>query len=230
MSKTRFISVCVVATMVLAQSCSPDCKEVTIKKPIWKTHYEEYWVEKDTIKEKTVTTDTMVSYSVTKHRTEKSYRKNYHDEVYETKVTHYITIRNNNEQYSNAFCIRITGNEYDEYSKKWKSFERESSYVTISPKNSYTFSVKHSDRWRNEGTYTDEGNVEISVLQRPSTISITRQSISKYKKKYIRRFDEMTFKDTVVSNCECDIDALKAEYKAIQTTFDRLKNEKLIKE
>ncbi|MBQ2177001.1 MAG: hypothetical protein II453_18750, partial [Alphaproteobacteria bacterium] len=131
---------------------------------------------------------------------------------------------------SNAFAIRMTGKEYSESSKKWNDFNRSTDYVTIYPNSSYTFSLKHSDRWRSEGSSTDEGNVQIYILQKSTQISLTKKIATTYDKKCIRRIDEMTFKDTVVSNCECDIDALRAEYKAIQNTYERLKKEKLIKE
>lgn len=215
---------------ILLQSCSADCKEETIKKPIWSTHYEEYWVKRDTIKKKTVTIDTLLPYSMAKHRTEKSYLKNYHDEVYDTRVTHYVTIQNNSDKYSNAFAIRMTGMEYSESSKRWKDFDRKTEYVTISPYCSHTFSLNHSDRWRTEGTSTDEGNVQIYILQRPTQITLTKQIATTYDKKCIRRIDEMTYIDTIVNNCECDVDALKAEYKAIQKTYEKLLNERLIKE
>ena len=211
-------------------SCSPDCKEVTLKKPVWKTHYEEYWVKRDTIQKKVVTIDTLVPYSMVKHQTEKSYLKNYHDEVYDTKVTHYITIQNNSDKYSNSFAIRMTGKEYSESSKKWNDFNRSTDNVTISPNSSHTFSLRHSDRWRTEDSTTDEGNVQIFIVQKPTQISLTRQIATTYNKKCIRRIDELTFTDTIVNNCECDVDALKAEYKAIQNTYERLKKEKLIRE
>ena len=223
----------VLASVILVfffMSCNPDCKEVTLKKPVWNTHYEEYWVKRDTIKKKTVTIDTMLPYSMAKHRTEKSYLKNYHDEVYDTRVTHYVTIQNNSDKYSNTFAIRMTGKEYSESSKNWKDFDRKTEYVSISPNGSYTFSLKHSDRWRTEGTSKDEGNVQIYILQRPTQIALTKQIVTTYDKKCIRRIDEMTYIDTIVNNCECDVDALKAEYKAIQKTYEKLLNERLIKE
>lgn len=197
---------------------------------MWNTRYEEYWVKRDTIQNKVITIDTMVPYCVAKHQTEKSYLKNYHDEVYGTKVTHHVTIRNNSDKYPNSFAIRMTGKEYNESSKKWVDFDRKTEYSTIYPNSSYTFSLTHSDWWRNDQSNLAEGNVQIFILQKPTTVTVTKQIVSKYEKKCIRRIDELAFKDTVVSNCECDIDALKAEFKAIQTTFDRLKNEKLIKE
>lgn len=216
--------------VVLLQSCSADCKEETIQKPIWKTRYEEYWVKKDTVKEKTVTIDTLVSYKVSKYQTKKNYYKNSHDEIYATTVTHYVTIQNDNDKYSNSFAIRMTGKEYNESSKKWVDFDRKTEYSTIYPNSSYTFSLSHSDWWRNDQSSLSEGNVQIYILQRPSTISVTKQIISKYDKKCIRRIDELTFTDTIVNNCECDVDALKAEYKAIQKTYEKLLNERLIKE
>ena len=210
------------------QSCSVDCKEETIKKPIWSTHYEEYWVKKDTILKKTITIDTLVPYRMTSHRTKKQFFSNNHGEVYAIKVTHYITIQNNNDTYWNSFAIRMTGHEGGQNSSRWTNFDRNTGFIQIGPYDSYTFTMEHSDMWRDDNA--TEGDVQIYVLQKPTTITYTKQKASKYDKKCIRRIDELTFRDTVVNNCECDIDALKAEYKAIQQTYEKLKKEKLIEE
>jgi hypothetical protein len=52
--------------------------------------------------------------------------------------------------------------------------------------------------------------------------------VRRIRQKLVRRIDELVLKDTVVNNCDCDIDALKAEYKAIQGVFEKLKKENLI--
>lgn len=209
-------------------SCTPDCEEFTLKKPVWNTRYEEYWVKRDTVRKEVVVVDTLVPYSMTKHRTEKSCLRNSQDELYDIKVTHYITIHNNSDEYSNFFAIRMTGKKYDESSKEWKDFNRSTDYVSINPNSSYTFSLEHSDYWRNEGSGLNEGNVNFFISQNPTQISFVKQVVTTYDKKSIRRIDELIFKDTVVSNCECNIDALKAEFKAVQETYERLKEEKLI--
>lgn len=210
------------------QSCSPDCKDVTLKKPVWNTRYEEYWLEKDTVYEKTVTIDTLVSYSMVKHQIQKTQQNNKYGELISSKVTHYLTIRNNSSLYSNSIAVEMIGEEYNEHKAKWSSYDRTTTYYTIPPNSNHTFSFTHSDLYANNRH--QESDVVFKVLQRPTTISVTRQIVEKKKEKRIRRIDELTFRDTVVSNCECDIDALKAEFKAIQETYEKLKEEKLINE
>lgn len=214
---------------LLLSSCSPDCKHETIKKPEWRTHYVDYWIEKDTIETVSAYLDTLVSYSVVGHRQKIDYRKNVSGEQMGKTITHYITIKNTNRSYSNSFAVKLVGKEYNESAKTWRDINNVTSYVSISPQTTYTFSIKHSDWWRNESSGYSEGNISISILQRPSSEYVTRSQIKRIKQKRIRRIDEIVLKDTVVSNCDCDIDALKAEYKSMQEVFEKLKNEKLIK-
>lgn len=208
-------------------SCSPDCKEVTLKKPVWNTRYEEYWTKEDTVITKAITKDTLVPYSISQYWTEQTYKKNANGQPVTDRTYHYITIHNNSETYSNYFAIQITGKEY--VGNRWRDFRRNSGYASIGPNCSYTFGINHSNYWREEGRF-DEANVSINILQEPQRAAFTKQIVTIKDKKHIRRIDEMTFKDTIVNNCECDIDALKAEYKAIQEVYERLKKEQLIKE
>jgi hypothetical protein len=215
--------------ILLLLSCSPDCKQESIKKPEWTTRYVDYWIEKDTIETYSIYVDTLVSYSMVEHRQKVDYRKNSSGEQTGKTITHYVTIRNNDTSFSNYFAVKLVGKEYNESSQNWKDINNTTNYVSISPQSSYTFSIKHSDWWRNESSDTHEGNVSISIMQRPSSEYITRQQIKRIKQKHIRRIDEIVLKDTVVSNCDCDIDALKSKYKVIQEIFEKLKIEKLIK-
>ena len=48
------------------------------------------------------------------------------------------------------------------------------------------------------------------------------------RRKQRRRIDELITKDTVVNNCDCDIDALKARSEAVIDVFESLKNQNLI--
>ncbi|MDR1383770.1 MAG: hypothetical protein LBJ67_08000 [Planctomycetaceae bacterium] len=210
-------------------SCSPECQEKTIQKPEWTTRYVDYWIKKDTVENFSSYVDTLVSYSVTEHRTKKEYHKNSSGELVGATLTHYITIRNNNASFSNSFAIQYTAKEYNESSKKWKDINNRTNYVSISPRSSYTFSIKHSDWWRNESSGYSESNVSFSTLQNSITVYKTEQQVKRMKQKLTRRVDTLVLKDTIVNNCSCDIDALKAECKAIQDVFDKLKNEKLIK-
>jgi len=226
--KHLIIGFAAMATLLLP-SCSPDCKHETIKKPEWQTRYVDYWIEKDTVETVSAYVDTLVSYSMIEHRQTVDYRKNSNGEQIGKTITHYVTIRNNNCSCSNSFAIKLVGKEYNEYSKSWKDMNKTTNYVSISPQSTYTFSIKHSDWWRNESSGYYEGNVSVSILQHPRNEYVTKQEIKRIKQKHTRRIDEIVLKDTVVSNCDCDIDALKAEYKAMQGVFEKLTNEKLIK-
>lgn len=215
-------------------SCSPNCKEVTLQKPVWTTHYEDYWITKDTVRRKIVTIDTLVPYSMTHHEIHKKHNNKYNNKTYHYEYTgstntHYVTIRNNSNKHSNFFAIQVKGEEYNERQQNWQVFDRMSKYVSIPPKASRTLSITYSDRWQ-ENTSDPGGNIHIYIRQKPIRINTEKITISKIKKKCVRRIDEIIFKDTIVNNCECDIDALKAEHKAIQETYERLKREKLIRE
>ena len=222
------IGIAAIATSLLP-SCSPDCKLETIKKPEWQTRYVDYWITKDTVKTVSAYVDTLVSYSMVEHNQKPENRKNSSGEQIGKTITHYVTVRNNNRSYSNSFAVKLVGKEYNESSKNWRDINNTTNYVSIRPQSSYTFSIKHSAYWRNENSGYDEGNVSISILQRSSNEYVTRQEIKRIKQIRTRRIDEIVLKDTVVSNCDCDIDALKAEYKAMQGVFGKLTNEKLIK-
>jgi hypothetical protein len=171
----------------------------------------------------------MVSYSIIEHKSKIEYKKNSSNETIGKSCTHYITIKNNNNSYSNSFAVRLVGKEYNESTKNWKDIKNATSYVSINPQSTYTFSIKHSDWWRNESSGYDEGNVSISIMQNSSYVYKTVQQRKTVKRKLIHRADELILKDTIVSNCECDIDVLKAEYKVIQDIYQKFKNEKLIK-
>jgi hypothetical protein len=222
------IGIVAMATWLLS-SCSPDCKHETIQKPEWKTRYVDYWIEKDTIKEVGAYVDTLVSYSIVEYKYKTEYKKNSSGENISKIGTHYVTIKNNNKSYANSFAIKLVGKEYNESSKSWKNIDNRTRYVSINPQNTHTFSIKHSVWWRNESLGYDESDASISVLQNSTSVYHTTKQVRRMRQKLVRRIDELVLKDTIVNNCECDIDALRAEYKAIQEVFNKLKKENFIK-
>lgn len=209
-------------------SCKPDCKDVTIQKVEWKTRYEDYYIQKDTIEEICGYVDTLVSYSVVKHTTKTEYRRNAKGELTGSSTVHYITIRNNNDSYSNRFAIKLTGKEYIKSSNKWEDLYRKTDYITILPQSSYTFSIRHPSWWRNDDSGYNESNVSISILQESTNIYRALRQVKRIKQKKTRRIDDLVISDTVVNNCECDIDALNERYATIREIFNKLKNEHLI--
>lgn len=226
--RLRFVYYAVLLSLL--QSCVADCKEEHIKKPVWQTNYEDYWIKQDSVRIIDKTIDTLVAYELITHRLKKEYLENNHDELISVNLTHYISIKNTNNTYSNDFAVRITGKEYNESSSQWIDYDRTTNYVTIKPNESCTFVICHSDRWRNSSMDYAEANVQFHVLQHPQTITYKKQIVNVYNKKCIRRRDKLIYIDTIVNNCECDVDALKSEYKAIKETFERLNKENLIRE
>lgn len=217
-----------VGIVLSLSSCNPDCKEVTIQKVDWKTRYVNYYIEKDTIEEVGRYVDTLVSYSIEEHRTVHEYKKDASGNTKGCSANHYITLRNNNKSYSNAFAIQLTGMEYKESTGKWSDISPKTSYIRIAPESTYTFLISHSSWWRNESYGYNEGNVSITILQKPSYEYVTTKQIKQIRQKKVKRIDNLIYSDTIVNDCECDVDLLKEKYATIKETFDRLKKEHLI--
>lgn len=232
MESNRLYHLCGLMTAALIlislSSCNPDCKEVTIQKIEWMTRYEDYFIEKDSIVEVGEYIDTLVSYKVVEHRTKVEYRKDSSGETKGRTMVHYISIKNNNKSYSNRFAIKLSGKEYLESSSKWRDLYLTTNYVTIGPQDTYTFTVKHPSLWRNENNGYNEDNVTISILQKASNVFKMTKQTRRIQKKKVKRIDNLVFSDTIVNDCECDIEALAEKYKTIKETFNRLQSEHLI--
>lgn len=182
--------------ILLLPSCSPDCQTEIIQKPEWKTKYVSYSV------------DTLVKYTITKNETRLTEWSGSNNR---DKHSHSVTIRNDNNTYSNEFAVQFQCHYGYDSPRSWI---QTTDYVVIPANNEYTFSYE----WLGaRGTYDSDFDVNITVLQHSKRITLQR------------RIDNIVSKDTTVSNCDCDIDALKAEYKAIREVFDKIKHEKLIK-
>ncbi|MDR1544551.1 MAG: hypothetical protein LBS50_09150 [Prevotellaceae bacterium] len=149
--------------------------------------------------------DTLVKYTITKNETRLT---EWLSDNNRDNHSHSVTIRNDNHTYSNKFAVQF--HCYDN-GRRWT---QTTDYVVIPANSEHTFSYK----WLGtRGTYYSEFDVNVSVLQLSKRIRLQR------------RVDELVLKDTTVNNCECDVDALNAEYKAIQDVFEKLKNENFIK-
>jgi len=219
----------VIVMLVYLSACSPDCKNVTIQKVDWTTRYEDYYIDVDSIQEISEYVDTLVSYSVIEHRTKKEHKKDADGNSIGSKTIHYITIRNNNESYSNRFAVKLIWKKYIESNRTWTDMTYNTDYVSIMPNETYTFSIAHSSWWRNESQGYNEANVSISIIQEPAHVYKTTKEIKRIRQKKVRRLDNLIFSDTVVNDCECDIELLKVKYATIKETFERLQNEKLIR-
>ena len=227
--KNFVIFICVTALVpLLLSSCNPDCKEIEIQKVEWVTRYEDYVEYKDTIEEVKEPVDTLVSYSITEHRTKVENKKNSSGEVVGSTHVHYITIKNNNKSYSNRFAVKLTGKEYEESTGRWKDLNKTTGYVSVAPQGTYTFTISHPSWWRNDASGYNENNVSIRILQEPIGIYRTNMFCKRVKRKKLRRIDRLVISDTIVNDCEGDIEALTEKYNTIKEIFERLKNENLI--
>ncbi|MBQ6237428.1 MAG: hypothetical protein IJK07_04335 [Bacteroidales bacterium] len=213
---------------LVASSCAPDCKDITIQVADWQTRYEDYWVEKDSVVTVNEMIDTTVSYKIEKYYTKKKYYTNSEGKETGSTCTHYITIRNTNETYSNRFAIRIEGKDYNETKGVWQDMAKSTNYVTIYPNNTHTFRIDHSAWWHNRASGYSEDDVTLHILQYSNYVETYTKKITHLRRKQTRRIDYLVTKDTVVNNCDCDIDALKAKNKAVTDVFELLKSQNLI--
>lgn len=213
---------------VLTVSCSPNCKEIAVQIADWQTRYEDYWEEKDTVVLVTEMVDTTVAYTVEKYYTKKNYTVNSSGDEVGASCTHYVTIRNNNDSYSNRFAIRIEGKEYNKSKGSWQNMSKSTGYVTVYPNSTYTFHITHPTWWHNRSRGYSEDDIEMHVLQNSNYVEKTSKKIVHIKRKKSRRIDNLIMKDTVVNNCDCDVDAIKARSEAISEIFESLKKQNLI--
>lgn len=220
-----FISSCLmIIALFLLSACNPDCENEVIQKVEWITRYEDYYSQKDTLEEVSGYIDTLVSYVISDHSIRAKYIKTPNGEIKKSSLSHYITVYNNNESYSNRFAIICRGKEFFESSNNYRNINRTTDYVTINPKCSHTFVITHSSWWRNEERCYNETDVSFSVAQEPVKVFVTKKQIKKIRKKNTRRIDSLVLSDTVVNSCECNIEALTHEYKTIWEIFQHLKD------
>lgn len=214
--------------MMLSVACAPDCKEITVSIADWQTHYEDYWVEFDSVIVATEMVDTTVSYSVEKYYTKMNYMSNSDGKDTGAVCTHFVRIRNNNKTFPNRFAISITGKEYNKAKGSWQNMSKTTNYVTIAPNSTHTFQITHADWWHSSPGGYSEDDVTLKILQLSNRVEYTSKKIIHIRRKRTRRIDELIMKDTSVNNCDCDVDAIKAKNQAVSEIFGKLKEQKLI--
>ncbi len=230
MKKKRSVALVVLPLVtILTMSCTPDCREITVSIAYWQTSYEDNWIEIDSVIWASEMVDTTVAYTIEKYYSKMNYSANSSGKETGATCTHYVTIRNNNDTYSNWFAIRIEGKEYNESKGIWQNMSKSTSYVTIYPNSTHTFQITHSDWWHNRSSGYSEDDITLKILQSSNYVEKNSRKIVTVKRKQTRRIDRLIMKDTVVNNCECDVDALKARSEAVSEMFELLKKQKLIR-
>lgn len=177
--KSKFILIILSATIFsFITSCEGDCKDEQIEKVEWVTNY----VSKSK--------DTLVSYTIEEERRE-------YDKLYETV---YVTVKNNDSNYSNYFSIRMN---YLDVFRIGDINTITKEFVKINPNSSYTFTFY---------TYVNNNNdfkSSFSILQQPITIS------------YKQRVDNLKKEMITVNSCNENVEALKEKYKAIKELYQQ---------
>jgi hypothetical protein len=181
-------------------SCSANCRQETVAKPEW------------IIRTVTYSVDTLLHYTVTDNKVEvvRPHFSGSRDEL-----THTVTIRNDSKRYTGSFSVHFRFECWSyNGANHWDDWE-EVQTAAIEPNTDHTFTKK----WY--GGKPDDSNArwfdsKARISQSPRTVTLTRS------------VHELLLKDTTVNNCECDVDALKAEYRAIQDIFGKLKHSNLI--
>jgi len=200
MKRLHFI-IGILSVALFFSSCSPDCQIETIQKPEWSSYNMGYSI------------DTTINYTVLENKVEVIKSRSSKSRDY---ITHTVTVFNNNKQYAGNFSVKFSldcgGYLYNsslDGSQVIKS-------ARISPQSKYTFTTNWNGYYDNLNSVWF--NSKSQILQKPEKITLTR------------RIDKLVLKDTVVNNCESDIDALKAEYNAKINMYNKMKEAKLIKE
>lgn len=179
MNKYTFIVILIMISFFFI-SCEGDCKDEKIEKV--------EWISKYVTKNK----DTLVSYSIIENNRE--FIKAYEE------IKHTITIRNNNNLYSNKFAVKFNCGVFDTYyGDQYKSNEYE--YVTIEPKSTKTF-IYYSQA----GKYINY-NSSYYVLQESKNIY------------YKERIEYLKIDSITVNSCSENVEALKEKYKAIKELY-----------
>lgn len=187
--KSRLILITLIATIFsFLTSCEGDCKNEQIEKVEWITNYE------------TKSKDTLVSYVIIENKRE--YIKSYEE------IKHTITIKNNNNLYSNKFAVKFNCNIYDSYyGEQVKSNDIE--YVSINPNSTYTFTY-----YSQAGKFSNY-NSDYIIFQEPIQIS------------YKQRMDNLKKEIITVNSCSENVEALKEKYKAIKELYQQKIENKL---
>lgn len=163
-------------------SCDGNCKNEEIEKNEWITKYIE------------VSKDTLVNYSIIENKTYYS--------SFDKEIIHSISIKNENEQFSNQFAIVVTYGQYDVFAEISETKSDTTLYSEILPKSSVTFPLKR------QGGYNNNFNASIVILQIPKYITT------------VQRVDSLKTEMITVNSCEQNIEALKEKYQTIKKMFE----------
>ena len=169
-------------------SCEGDCKDEQIEKVEWVTNYE------------TKSKDTLVSYVIIENKRE--YIKSYEE------IKHTVTIKNNNNLYSNKFAVKFNCSIYDSYyGEQIKS--NDLAYVSINPNSTYTFTY-----FSQAGKFSNY-NSDYTIFQEPIQFS------------YKQKMDNLKKEMITVNSCSENVEALKEKYKAIKELYQQKVENKL---
>lgn len=217
---TVIVKIALFIPLFLFFSCAGDCRLQEVEKAEWITRYEDYYLWIDTIKQEIVFLDTLVAYSTVGHKQSVEYKRNSKGERVGQELTHHITIKNESNDYSNFFAVRLIGKKYNETATDWQDLVTTTNYVTINPQQQHTFAIKHSSWWLNEDSGYHEGNISINIMQRPSSESVIVRSPVRIRKKHTRRIDELHLSKIEVNTCEESIEALEKKYQTIKDLYN----------
>lgn len=181
MKKVIPFSLFMIITSFFLTSCEGDCNDVEIETVEWVTDY----VDKSK--------DTLVSYSILKD--EREYFSSFKE------IKHTVTIKNNNQKFSNQFSLKIEYGEVDYWGDDVEK-EKTLDYVSIEPNGSYTFTY-----YTQAGKYANY-NSSYTILQKP---------IQYY---YKERQDHLKTSTKTVNTCEENVEALRMKYEAIREAYN----------
>ncbi len=179
--KKSFSATFIILIVILFASCDGNCKDETIEKVEWVTRYEELYK------------DTLVRYSILVDKREYS-------EVYK-EVKHTVTIRNDNEIYSNRFAVLIKYGYQDSEYFTTETKSNDTAFVIIEPLSSNTFS------FYTQGGYSYNFNSEYEILQIDTNFT------------YLNKIDELKVSQETVNSCTVNIEALKEKYSTIKQLY-----------
>lgn len=171
--------------IVLLNSCDSNCKDILIEKKEW------------VISSKEVFKDTLVSYSITENKRE--YLESYKE------IKHTVTIRNENNLYTNQFSLKINYGYFNTYDESREIKTDTLDFVEIKPNSSYTFT------YYSQGGYYPNFDNYYSILQHDTSIS------------FQERQDELITTSENVNTCAVNVEALKERYKTVEELYNQYK-------
>lgn len=166
-------------------SCDGDCRIEKIEKNEWVTKYVE------------VSKDTLVNYSIIESKSDYS--------SLDKNIIQSISVKNENEQYSNQFAVVVTYGYYDILTGISQIKTDTTLYSEIFPKSSFTFFIKR------QGGYNNNLTATLEIIQIPQRVAV------------LQRIDSLKTETITVNSCEQNIEALKEKYRVIKKMFESKK-------